>query len=92
MLLSRSSRHSFGVQGNAPQKSFFQYAHLSAHGGDDDEDSQKRMKRLTGECEKLSRQCDELKVNDGSWTDYGTSVLLAVTGTGSPESDQPGES
>jgi hypothetical protein len=61
LLFFRGFIDAFKTQGNKSDKSFFFYPQKSINENTDQK--KKLIEQLIDECEKLARQCDELKVN-----------------------------
>jgi hypothetical protein len=60
-LYSRGLNDSIKTQGSKHDKLFFFYPQKSIN--ENNEGNKKLIEHLIDECEKLARQCDELKVN-----------------------------
>ncbi len=60
--LFRRLNDSVKIQANKHEKLFFFYPQKSI--GETNEGNKKFIEQLIDECEKLARQCDELKVNN----------------------------
>jgi hypothetical protein len=61
LFVFRGFTDAFKTQGNKSDKSFFFYPQKSINENTDQK--KKLIEKLIDECEKLARQCDELKVN-----------------------------
>jgi uncharacterized cysteine cluster protein YcgN (CxxCxxCC family) len=60
-LFSRGFNDLVKIQGSKHDKSFFFYPQKTIN--ENNEENKKLIEQLIDECEKLARQCDELKVN-----------------------------